>query len=119
MSSLQFHHAHVKERLIREIGWTITNRVRDPRVPPVLTITDIKLAADTRNATVFFSIYGSDTEKKGAGIALNRAAAFIQKTVAKRISLKNFPKLVFKFDDSIERSMRINQLLSDIKDDLE
>lgn len=118
MPSLPFYHDRIKEDLLREIGWVITNKVRDPRVPPVLTVTDIKLSADTRNATVHISVYGGESEKKSAHIALNRAAPFIQKCVAQRISLRHFPRLAFRLDDSIERGMRINSLLKEINDGL-
>src|SRR5512140_1755918 len=118
MSGLQFHHAHVRENLIREIGWVISNEMRDPRIPPVVSVTDLNLAQDARNATVFVSIMGDEKMKKGALIALNRAAAYIQKLVGQRVSMRHFPILYFKHDDSIERGTRINELLKEIKDDL-
>ena len=118
MPSSQWHIDRLKEQLNREISWTIANRVNDPRIPDVVTISHIKLAPDTRSATVYVSIYGDENEKKGALIALNRATAFIQKCVAARISIKNFPKLTFKIDSSFEHSEHINNLLEKIKDDL-
>jgi ribosome-binding factor A len=114
----QYHHEHLTESLRREIGWTIANRVRDPRVPSVVTVTDISLSPDTRSASVYVSIYGSDKEKEDALVALNRAAAFIQNTVSKRISVKHFPKLSFRADESLERGTRISGILKDIEDDL-
>ncbi len=118
MSSTQWHIDRLKEHLSREISWTIANKVNDPRIPDVVTITNIKLAPDTRNATVFVSIYGDENDKKGALIALNHATAFIQKCVASKISIKNFPKFTFKIDSSFEHSEHINHLLEKIKDDL-
>ena len=118
MSGLQFHHARIREDLIREIGWVIANEMRDPRIPPVTSVSDINLAVDTRNATVFVSIMGNAGAKKGALIALNRAAAYIQKLVAARITMRHFPRLLFKLDESVDRGMRINELLKEIKDDL-
>jgi ribosome-binding factor A len=119
MAGLPYYHERVKEDLIREIGWVISNEMRDPRVPPVVTVTDLKLASDTRNATVFISILGDDMTKNGALIALNRGAPFIQKLVAQKISIRHFPRLLFKLDNSIEHGTRINELLKEIKDDLD
>lgn len=118
MSSSQWHLDRLKETLHREIIWTIANKVNDPRIPDVLTVTEIKLAPDTRNATVFVSVYGSDEKKEKALLALNRATSFIQKCIASRISIKHFPKLYFKIDTSFERSEHINNLLEQVKDDL-
>jgi ribosome-binding factor A len=109
----------VREDLLREISWVITNKVRDPRVPSVVTVSDVELAADTRNATVYVGVYGDEQTKKGALIALNRAAPFIQKMVGERVSLRNFPKFYFKLDTSLERGMRINELLREVQDDLD
>jgi ribosome-binding factor A len=118
MSGIQFHHAHIRENLIREIGWVISNEMRDPRIPPIVSVTDLKLGSDTRNATVYVSVMGDEKVKKGALIALNRAAAYIQKLISGRVSMRHFPVLLFKHDDSIERGTRINELLKEIKDDL-
>lgn len=118
MTSLPWHIERIKEQLHREITWTIANKVNDPRIPKVITITTINLAPDTRNATIFVSIFGDDSPKDKAITALNRAAPFIQKCVSTRVSLKHFPKFCFKIDNSFERSKHINNLLEQVKDDL-
>ena len=83
-----------------------------------MTVTQIKLAQDTRNATVFVSIYGDDRVKAGALGALNAAAAYIQRLVASRITVKHFPRLYFKIDDSIEYNSHMNELFKEIQDDV-
>ncbi|MBD3316273.1 MAG: 30S ribosome-binding factor RbfA [Chitinivibrionales bacterium] len=118
MSSPRWYNDRVKEQLRREIAWAIQNEVRDPRVPPMVTVSEIKLAADTRNATVFVSIYDTPEKRKDALVALNGAAPFIQNIVAQRVSIKHFPKLHFKLDESLDRREHINELLDKIKDDL-
>ncbi len=118
MSSVQWYSERLKEDLHREITWAIVNKVNDPRVPDIVTVAGIKLAPDTRNATVFISIYSDEEKKRKALLALNGAASFIQKIVSSRINIKHFPKLYFKLDDSFEKSERINNLLGQIKNDL-
>ena len=88
MPSPLFHKDRVRENLGREIGWTISNKLRDPRIPAIVTVTQVALAQDMRNATVFVSMYGSDEEKSDALAALNHAIAFVQKTVAARVRMK-------------------------------
>ena len=77
MASLQWRQARLSEDFRREINWTITRKVRDPRIPGMTAVTQVKLSPDTRNATVFVSVYGSDDERHEAVAALNRAAPFI------------------------------------------
>jgi ribosome-binding factor A len=116
MSSPKYYNDRVKEQLRHEIASAIANEVRDPRIPPFVTIIELKLGEDTRNATVYVSIYGD--KKEEAVKALNKAAPFIQKVVARRLTIKHFPKLYFKLDHSLERGERINELLKQVKDDL-
>jgi len=113
-----FHLDRLSEQLVREISTVIAQEMRDPRIPPMMTVTKIKLAQDTRDATVFVSIFGENEAKTEAVKALNAAAAFIQRKVASRIVVKNFPHFYFKLDNSLEHSAHINELLKEIKDDL-
>jgi ribosome-binding factor A len=119
MGFLDFHIPRLAEQLQKEISIVITQEMRDPRIPTLVTITRIKLAQDTRNATVYVSIYGETKEKNEALAALNGAAPFIQRVVAGRVTVKHFPRLCFKLDNSIEYGGHINELLKEVKDDLE
>ncbi|NLG16218.1 MAG: 30S ribosome-binding factor RbfA [Fibrobacter sp.] len=119
MPSLHYHMERLSELLQREIGLVISQELRDPRVPALVTVTSIKLAQDTRNATVYVSIYGDQQTKDTAVAALNGAAPFIQKLVSSRVTVKHFPRLYFKIDNSIERGQHINELLKEIQNDLE
>ena len=118
MAAPKFHTERLRGMLHREIGAVIAQEVRDPRIPALVTITEVKLARDARNATVYVSIIGDDREKEGAVDALNKAAPFIQRTVAQRVVTKNFPHLIFKIDTSIEYGQHINELFNEIRDDL-
>ena len=112
------HLERLQEQLKHEIGTVIAQEMRDPRIPPVVTITQLKLAQDTRNATVFVSIFGDEKAKGDAIAALNTGAAFIQRLVSARVTVKHFPHLFFKLDNSLEHTQHINELLKEIKDDL-
>jgi len=118
MAAPKFHIERLRELLHREIGSVISQEVRDPRIPDIVTVTEVKLARDVRNATVYVSIMGDDQEKKDAVSALNKAAPFIQRVVAGRVVTKHFPHLIFKIDTSIEYGQHINELFKEIQDDL-
>jgi ribosome-binding factor A len=118
MAAPKFHIDRLRGMLHREIGLVISQEVRDPRIPAIVTVTEVKLARDVRNATVYVSVMGSDQEKQDAIDALNKAAPFIQRVVASRVVTKNFPHLIFKIDTSIEYGQHINELFKEIQDDL-
>ncbi|MBD3420304.1 MAG: 30S ribosome-binding factor RbfA [Chitinivibrionales bacterium] len=121
MTSPQYHTDRIKTLLQKEIGWALANKVRDPRIPAIVSVTEVKLSVDGRNATVFVGIYGDDKEKKSALFALNRAAAYLQKIVAAaiKIKMKHFPKFYFKIDTSLQESEHIEHLLKEVRDDLD
>lgn len=119
MPTQNFHVERLAEMLQREIGTIIAQEMRDPRIPPVVTVTRVRLAQDIRNATVFVSIYGEEDVKSNAVEALNNAVSFIQRVAASRIVVKHFPRLHFKIDNSIEHGRHIDELLKDIQNDLE
>ncbi len=119
MPASHYHIDRLREQLQHEIGTVIAREMRDPRIPSIVTVTQIKLAQDTRNATVFVSIFGDEKVKAVALAALNAGAAYIQRLVSAKITVKHFPHLLFKLDNSIEHSQHINELLKKISDDLE
>ena len=119
MPSIQFHSKRIAHQLQKEVSWVIANKVNDPRIPNIVTVTDVKLAPDFRNATVHVSIYGDEEQKNEALAALTGAAAFIQRCVASKVKIKHFPKFFFAIDTSLDRSEIINTLLEQVKDDLD
>jgi ribosome-binding factor A len=118
MTAPKFYIDRIQEDFRREIAWTIANKVRDPRIPDVVTVSTITLSSDTRNATVLVSIFGEENVQKEAIEVLNKAAPFIQNVVAPRIRIKHFPKLYFKLDKTLDYRERLDNLLENIKDDL-
>jgi ribosome-binding factor A len=119
MATPKWHIERVSEQLLREIGTVIAQEIRDPRIPDIVTITEVKLAKDVRNATVYASIMGDANQKRSGIEALNKAAPFIQRIVASRVVMKNFPHLIFKLDTSIEYGQHMNDLFKEISQDLQ
>lgn len=104
----------VKEQLKKEIGYIIQNNIKDPRLGMV-TVTDAEISADLRNAKIFISVYGSEEEKKLTMQILNKANGFIRSEIGKRIRMKHVPELLIRFDETIEKSNRIQELLHQIE----
>jgi ribosome-binding factor A len=114
-----FHQSRMRESLRKKIALIIKERIRDPRVPDLVTVTEVDLSPDTRHATVYLSMYGDTEQREGALGALNKAAAYIQHEVSGTIRTKFTPQLHFKMDAAIDRTSRIHSLLDSISDELE
>lgn len=97
--------------------------VRDPALMGVpVTVTEVRISADLRHATVFVMPLGGAGEADVLA-ALNRSAGFLGAQVAPRMRLKYFPKLHFRPDetfavaDRIETLLRSPRVVRDLDDD--
>jgi len=89
--------------------------IKDPRIEPLTTITEVSLAKDMQHAKVWVSRFGSREAVSDTVAGLNHAAGYIQTVLAKRISLRIFPRLTFLRDDAMENGFRIAQKLRELQ----
>jgi ribosome-binding factor A len=88
----------------------ISSDLKDPRVGFV-TVTAVKTSPDLRHAKVLVSVLGSEEERTGSLAGLESAHGFLQRRLAAELRLKHTPTLSFEHDPSIDRGMRITELL--------
>jgi ribosome-binding factor A len=89
--------------------------LKDPRIGFV-TITGVKITDDLHLATAYFTVIGSDEEKKATGEGLQSARGFIRKELGKSLHMRYVPELIFRYDESVEYGSRIETLLKEISD---
>ena len=106
-------HEKLSGELKKKISQIIQQDLRDPRIGFV-TITEVQVTKDLRHVKVYFSVLGSEKEKKSAIIGLQRATSFVRRIIAQEISMRFVPEIVFKFDETYEYGQRINELLERI-----
>jgi ribosome-binding factor A len=100
--------------LREEISQIVGYELDDRRVETV-TVTEVRVSDNLRDAKVFVLVEGSDEEINAALIALRNAAPYIRKQVAFALDLRHAPALHFTRDTVEERANRIESLLSEIK----
>ncbi|HTO22195.1 MAG TPA: 30S ribosome-binding factor RbfA [Spirochaetia bacterium] len=89
--------------------------IKDPRIEPLTTITEVNLSKDMGHAKVWVSRFGSRDALTETVAGLNHAAGYIQGVLAKRISLRVFPHLAFLRDDAMENGFRVTQKLRELQ----
>ena len=99
------------ETLRAEIGEVVGFELDDPRLVAV-TVTDVVVADDLRDAKVYVLIDGSEAEVAQAMKALQAATPFVRRQVAMNMSLKYVPLIHFARDTAEENAARVNELLS-------
>lgn len=100
----------------RALSMILTRFIRDPRLEMV-TITEVRMSRDLKNAKVYFSISGSEVSKDVAEKALIQAKGFIKKCLAKEIYLRYMPSLAFIYDTSFDRASVIHRALKELDPD--
>jgi ribosome-binding factor A len=103
----------VKDQIKKEVSQIIQYELKDPGIG-FITITDVELSDDLKNAKVFFSVLGDEKKKLESSDALKRAVFFIQHEIGRKMKLKYTPKIKFLYDDSLEKGARIENALREI-----
>lgn len=101
------------------ISEVIKREVRNPHVNELVTVTRVDITKDLHYAKVYISVIGSPEIKKETLDALNSAAGFIAVNASKQVVMRYFPALTFKLDDSVDKHMRIQTLLTEISQERE
>jgi ribosome-binding factor A len=103
----------VRELIKEEVSRIIQFDLRDPRIGMV-TVTDATVSVDLRHARIYFTVLGDEVARGACLEALNHARKFIRCALAENVRLKYIPDITFEFDNTIERAMRIEQLLAEV-----
>lgn len=100
----------INAELQRELVSLIRDELRDPRVVGV-TVTDVDVSPDLRQATVRVSLLGSDAQLKDAVAGLASAAGKLRLDLSRRLRLRYTPQLHFRADTALREGDRISQLI--------
>ena len=102
----------VNEAVREVVSARLAEGVKDPRIGFV-TVTSVDTSTDLRQARVYVSVLGSEEERDETLAGLQSAHGLFQQAVASELRMKRTPTLQFVFDESIDRGMRITELLGD------
>jgi ribosome-binding factor A len=105
--------AHLMRREVAEI---LQQKLRDPRVSAMVSVTDVEVTHDLSFARVFVSIMGEPAERDATMQALAHAAGFVRHELGPRLGLREVPDVKFVHDTSLERGARVDELLKRIQD---
>lgn len=104
----------IAKELQKEISSILANDIKDPRIGSLVSITDVELSKDLEMAKVYVSSFGDRNEREDIIEGLENASGFIKRELGIRLKLRNIPDLRFLIDDSIERGIYMDKLISDV-----
>jgi len=101
----------VAQTITRQLAMILRNQVKDPRVSS-LTITDVEVTKDLRQAKVFVtSMLEDEADIADTMAALDRANGFLRRALAAVIDMRHCPILLFSYDNSISEGVRMSALI--------
>jgi len=104
----------IAEAIRKEVSELIQKEMKDPRIG-FITITRVLVTDDLRFADIYYSILGSEEDRKRTLEGLRSAAGFLRKEIGQRLRLRFTPELRFNFDRSIAYSAHIAEVLEKLK----
>ncbi|WP_019634032.1 30S ribosome-binding factor RbfA [Actinomadura atramentaria] len=99
------------DRIQQIVAEMLERRIKDPRLGFV-TVTDARITNDLRDATVFYTVYGSEAERADSAAALESAKGVIRSEVGRRTGVRHTPSITFVLDAVMENAAHIDDLLA-------
>jgi ribosome-binding factor A len=98
---------------VREVVSEGLGDLKDPRIGFV-TVTGVETSPDLRHARVFVSVLGSEAKRKRTLAGLTAAHGVLQARLARQLRMKRTPQLAFEYDPTVERGVRMTQLIDEL-----
>jgi ribosome-binding factor A len=96
---------------IRELVASLVREIKDPRLGMV-TVTDARITGDLRDAHVYYTVLGDQTEQAGTAAALESAKGMLRTRVGHALGLRHSPSLTFVLDNVLDHAKEIDDLLA-------
>jgi ribosome-binding factor A len=110
----QFKRAdRIRSQMLRDVRVLLEQECAS-HLDSMVTFTDVEVSNDLRYAKIFYSVLGEEKSKQKASLYLNKITRRVQAELGHLLRIKHTPEIKFEFDPSIERGMRIEQLLNEI-----
>ena len=101
---------------VRAVLAEAVGELKDPRIGFV-TVTGVETSRDLRHARVYVSVLGSEEKRTATLAGLESAHGVLQSRVNRELRLKRTPQLVFEYDPTVERGVRLSTLIDELAPD--
>ncbi|MGW0809381.1 30S ribosome-binding factor RbfA [Nonomuraea sp. NPDC002799] len=99
------------DRIQQIVAEMLERRIKDPRLGFV-TVTDTRITADLREATVFYTVFGSEAERADSAAALESATGIIRSEVGRQTGVRFTPTLTFRHDPIPDSARQLDDLIN-------
>jgi ribosome-binding factor A len=100
-------------KAVREVLSEAMGELKDPRIGFV-TVTGVETSPDLRHARVYVSVLGAENAKDESLAGLEAAHGVLQARLGRELRMKRTPQLAFEYDPTVERGVRMTQLIDEL-----
>ena len=115
MTAPGHRHERVAEEIRHEVSTMLAGELKDPRIAGLVTVTEVRVSPDLRQARVFVSVMGTEAEQASTLKGLEAATGFVRHELTERLGLRRSPEVHWTLDKSGEYGEHIEDLLRQMK----
>lgn len=114
MKKTSHKNQRVNGEVQRELSRIISMEIKDPRINPMTSVTDVVVTPDLKYCKAFISVLGDEESAKDTLEGLKSATGYIRRELARSINLRNTPELTFVLDNSIEYGIEMSKKIDEV-----
>jgi ribosome-binding factor A len=114
MTLVGHRHERIAEEIHHEVDIMLAGELRDPRLEVSMTVTEVRVSPDLKQARVYVIVEGTPEEQADAIAGLEKAGGYIRHELSERMQIRRSPELRFQLDTSAKAAQRIDDLLRQV-----
>ncbi len=107
--------SRINGEVLKEMSLILRDELKDPRIAPMTSVTDVSVTTDLKYATVYVSVMGDEHAKEQTMIGLKKSAPYARHLLATRLNLRNTPELTYKLDESMEYGAAMSKRIDEVR----
>ena len=113
---VSYRNGRINEEIKKEVSNTIQNKIKDPRLSAMVSVTKVDTTKDLSYTKIYVSIFGDKNAKKETIQALKSSTGLIRKEIGSHVKLRHVPQVIIEVDETIERAIHLETLFHQIKE---
>jgi len=112
---VSYRNGRINEEIKKDVSNTIQNKIKDPRLSAMVSVTKVDTTKDLSYTKIYVSIFGNELAKKETIQALKSSTGLIRKEIGIHVKLRHVPQVIIEVDETIERAIHLETLFHQIK----
>ncbi|HEY8804737.1 MAG TPA: 30S ribosome-binding factor RbfA [Clostridium sp.] len=113
---VSYRNGRINEEIKKDVSNTIQNKIKDPRLSAMVSVTKVDTTKDLSYTKVYVSIFGNELAKKETIQALKSSTGLIRKEIGIHVKLRHVPQVIIEIDETIERAIHLESIFHQIKE---